>query len=263
MKNHIRELKASLSKAVSSSMEGASRVGILFSGGLDSSLIALLAKKHSKKEKITLYTVGTADSHDLSNVEHASKLMDLNSEKIEVCTEDIVIALPKLSKIIGSHHPVKISFELPLYLGLANIGDDLILTGQGADELFGGYSRYLRMEGESLRVALEKDIKTLITNDIKMDYRLAEHFDKDLVIPYLEEKVVRIAMDIPTEYKVFKGQRKIILRKAAIQLGLPLSLAKRQKKASQYSSGIVKELRRAASDHGMGTNEYIEHLLSG
>jgi asparagine synthase (glutamine-hydrolysing) len=149
-----------------------------------------------------------------------------------------------------------------LYLGLENIGDELILTGQGADELFGGYSRYLKMEGESLGEAMDNDIKTLITNDIKMNYKLAEHFGKVLMTPYLDEKVVRIAMDIPTEFKVFKGQRKIILRKAALQLGLPLSLAKRQKKASQYSSGIVKELRRAASDQGMGANEYIEHLLS-
>lgn len=261
MENYLWDVKASISDAVSNCVEGASRTGVLFSGGLDSSLIALLAKKQSKNGQITLYTVGTADSHDLLNAEQATKLLGMNWKKIEVHAEEIILAIPKLAEIIDTHHPVKLTFELPLYLSLANIEDELILSGQGADELFGGYARYLNMEEEELRKAIEKDVKELLGNDIKMDYRIAVYFDKVLKTPFLDENVLKAAMQVPIEYKVDKNQRKIILKEAALQLGLPAEIVNQQKKAVQYSSGILKELRKIAKKKGMGVNELLEHLL--
>ncbi len=261
MENYLPGVKASISNAVAKGVEGASEVAILFSGGLDSSLIALLANYHAENAEITLYTVGTADSHDFSNIEQASKLLGLNSRRIEICIEDITGAVPKLFEITDCLHPVAISFELPLYFALERIDEKLVLSGQGADELFGGYARYLRMEGEVLKNVMKKDIDTLITNGIEMEYKIAKHFGKLLKTPYLDEEVVRTAMQIPIEYKVNEGQRKIVLREVALRLGLPAKLANKQKKASQYSSGILKELRKMAKNKGMGVNELIEHLL--
>ncbi len=261
MESYLEDLSTSISEAVSKSVEDASKIGILFSGGLDSSLIALLTKKKAENADITLFTVGTHDSHDLSIVEQASKLLGLNSKSIEVHSQDIIPAIPKLAGIIGIHHSVKISFELPLYLALSNIDEELVLSGQGADELFGGYARYLKMEREELHGALKRDVENLIDTDIKMDYRIALHFKKTLKTPYLDENVVRIAEQIPLEYKVKKGQRKIALQEVALQLGLPKELANRQKKAAQYSSGIFKELRREAKKKDLSVNEFIEHLL--
>jgi asparagine synthase (glutamine-hydrolysing) len=144
---------------------------------------------------------------------------------------------------------------------MGDIKEDLIISGQGADELFGGYARYLKMEKEELRAELEKDIVMLMTQDIKMDLALAKHFNKILKIPYLQDNVVKIAKEIPIEYKVKNGERKIILKKAALKLGLPEKIVNQEKKAAQYSSGIIKELRKAAKKEGMGVNELIEHLL--
>lgn len=261
MDNHIIEVADSISKAVSKSIGGANVIGILFSGGLDSSLIAHLVKESKVNADITLYTVGTPESHDLSAAQEASRILDMNWKKIVIQPEEITHTIPKLAKIIDSHHPVKISFELPLFFALANIKEELILSGQGADELFGGYARYLNMENEDLKKALENDVKELIENGIKMGYNLAKHFDKTLKTPYLDEEVVRTAEMIPIEKKVGMGQRKIILRDAALHLGLPGKIANSEKKAVQYSSGIIKELRKAAKKKGMGVNELIEHLL--
>ena len=108
-------------------------------------------------------------------------------KKIEIYAEEITEAIPKLAGIIHSSHPVKISFELPLYLCLANVNEKLVLSGQGADELFGGYARYVDMNQEELKVSLKRDTEALITNDIKMDYRIAELFKKTLKTPYLHE----------------------------------------------------------------------------
>lgn len=261
MQDYLAELKSNISMAVSKSIADTSEVGILFSAGLDSSLMAFLAKKHGKDTKITLYTVGTTDSHDLSNIKQASKLLGMDSKKIEIHAEDIIQAIPKVAGIIDSHHPVEISYELPLYLGLANIDEKLVLSGQGADELFGGYARYLKMEREELNKAIEKNVRELMKSGINMDLRIAKHFQKVLKTPYLEEKVVKTAMQVPSQYKVKEGKRKIILREAAMQLGLPPELVGKEKKAAQYSSGILKELRRMAKKKGIKVNEFIQHLL--
>lgn len=236
-------------------------IAILFSGGLDSSLLAHLVKLHIKVNNITLYTVCTTESQDLSNSESAAKLLGLKLVKIEIDSKDIESAIPNLASIIDSFHPVKISYELPLYLGLAKIDENCILTGQGADELFGGYARYLKMKENELEDALNADIGALIKQDIKMDYRMAKYFKKELKIPYLHKDVVKCAQNIPVKYKVFNNERKIILKEAALSFGLPEELVSRQKKAAQYSSGIIKELRKMAKRKKIGVNELIKGLI--
>ena len=261
MDNHIQEVKESISQAVSKSIEGASAIGIPFSGGLDSSLIAHLAKRKKENLQITLYTVGTPDSHDLTAAEDASITLGMNWKKVVIKSEEIIEAIPKLARIIDSNHPVKLSFELPLFFALSNIKEDLILSGQGADELFGGYARYLKMEGEELKNAIKKDVKEMMEKDIKMDYKIADHFDKTLRTPYLEKNVIRAAMQVPIRFKVNQGERKIVLKKAALELGLPNKIVNKRKKASQYSSGLIKELRKIAKKEGMDVNQLIKHLL--
>ncbi len=261
MKNYLEDVKNSVLKAVIESIDGSSNIGILFSGGLDSSLLAHLVKIQSKNIPITLYTVGTKDSHDIQNSEPAAKLLDLKLEKILINSQDIASAIGELSTIIGTSHPVKISYELPLYLGLARINEECVLSGQGADELFGGYARYLNMKENELETALKADVEVLIKDEIKMDYKIADHFKKSLKIPYLSEEMVKTAQNIPINHKVCNGERKIILKETAIELGLPSDLAKKQKKAAQYSSGIIKELKRMAKMQKMSVNELIESLL--
>ncbi len=180
---------------------------------------------------------------------------------IEISSEEILEAVPQLARIIKSSHPVKISFELPLFLSLSRVKEEFVLSGQGADELFGGYARYLKMDRKRLKEALISDVDSLIGNDIKMDHRVADYFHKILRMPYLNEDVVKKAIQIPVEYKVKDGERKIILKRIGLELGLPAALVNKEKKAAQYSSGILKTLRRMAKKKGIGVNELIEHLI--
>ena len=211
MEKLLSSLNQSLSKSISENIKDSNNIAILFSGGLDSSLLAHVVKLHIEDKNITLYTVCTTESQDLSNSESAAKLLRLKLIKIEIDSKDIESAISDLASIIESSHPVKISYELPLFLGLAKIEEKCILTGQGADELFGGYARYLKMKEDELEDALNADVKALIKQEIKMDYKIAKHFKKDLKTPYLHEDVVKCAQNIPIKYKVFNGERIILV----------------------------------------------------
>jgi asparagine synthase (glutamine-hydrolysing) len=145
---------------------------------------------------------------------------------------------------------------------MAQVKEKNIVSGQGADELFGGYSRYLKMTQEELEFELEKDYETLVSQDIEMNHKVALHFDLTLITPYLDEAVVKSAQDIPLRYKVSDGQRKIILREVAKAFDLPPSMVNKEKKAVQYSSGIIKELRRLSKEQNMGVNELLNSIIS-
>lgn len=261
MRNYITELKEALIFATMCSLNDLNEMAILFSGGLDSSLLAYLVKDNSKNTSITLYTIGTKESHDIRGSDAAAKLLGLKLKKILINSKDIASAIPILSRIIDSENPVKISYELPLYLALARIDEESVLSGQGADELFGGYARYLKMNKDELEKVLKKDIKTLINEEIMMDYRVADHFKKNLQIPYLHNEVVKTAQSIPIKYKVYDGERKIILKETALDLGLNPQLSNKKKKAIQYSSGIIKDLRKMAKQQKKGVNELIDGIL--
>jgi asparagine synthase (glutamine-hydrolysing) len=261
MEECVAALKDGLSDSVKRCIGDAREVAVLFSGGLDSSLLAHLAKTHAGNATITLYTVGTVVSHDMIKAKQAASILNLQLKPVVIKGGDIEFALPRVAHIIGSTHPVRLSFSLPLYLGMKSIDEDLVLSGQGADELFGGYSRYLRMGEDELETNLKGDVENLIHRDIAMDHAIAGHFHKVLATPFLDGEVVARAMLIPVRYKVKEGQRKIVLRQAATELGLSAELAQREKKAVQYSSGIVKELRHMAKRRGMEVNELMEHLL--
>jgi asparagine synthase (glutamine-hydrolysing) len=255
------KLKVALLESLSNSLENIERIAILFSGGLDSSLLVYMAKNYARSSDITLYTVGTSTSQDIISAESAAKILGIKLKKLVITNQDILSTIPKLAKLIDTNHPVKISYELPLYLGLSHITERFVLSGQGADELFGGYSRYLKMDKDDLDFAMKKDLKTLISHGFVMEQQIAKHFEKHLIAPYLNQNVVNAANQVPIEFKVREGERKIILKELASELGLPLELVKREKKASQYGSGIVKELRKAGKSRKMGVNDLIEVLI--
>jgi len=141
----IRELKARIEDAVQSCMQDRDRIGVAFSGGIDSSLVAAIAA--SIDPDIELYTVGTHGSHDINHAEKAAALLGMEDRlRICECTEtDIESAIPQVLRAIQTTNPVAAGIEICMYLvsRCAHAhGTGSLLTGQGADELFAGYKRY-------------------------------------------------------------------------------------------------------------------------
>jgi len=224
------------------------------SGGVDSSLVAQLAGREC-------IAVGVAGSHDLRQARHAADLLGLSCTYVEITPQEIEDALPLVVATIPDKEPVSTGIALTQYFIARRAGEqghERIITGQGADELFGGYQRYL--ESAALADDLARDIAGLEAQATR-DQSVAALHGTYLSMPYLDIRVVRAALAIPASEKVRGGRRKIPLRTVAERY-IPAELAWYGKKAMQYGSGVWKVLQKLARKNGYKTSmqNYIDHI---
>jgi len=149
---------------------------VLFSGGVDSSLITALAARHVPG--ITLITVGFSGSNDVKWAPDAAQLLGVENSLILkiIDLDDVESTIPCVIEALETADPMAISLAVPLYIACIeakNRNTDLLLAGQGADELFGGYHRYkeIAKEGASaLHEAIAADVARLPRRDICLLY---------------------------------------------------------------------------------------------
>jgi asparagine synthase (glutamine-hydrolysing) len=232
------------------------RTGVLFSGGIDSSVVASLVSRHSQP---TLYTVGVEGAHDLTVAKSTAEGLGLDWVGVIVGEEEIRQAIKGMTPIFGTS-PLTLSFEMPLYLVLGVAAEDLLLCGQGADELYAGYSRYRSMDEKAMRSAMAQDVEALIAHGMGIEKKAAEAFGKTLVHPFLDPEVVRVSLDLPLEMLLRGDENKAILRDVGRALGLG-PIADRKKKAAQYGSGIMNALKAMAKKDGLTLGEMVNGLV--
>jgi asparagine synthase (glutamine-hydrolysing) len=225
------------------------------SGGVDSTLVARLAGREC-------VAVGLADSHDLRQARHAADMLGLSLTSVPITYREIETALPTVIGVIPKKDPVNTSIALAQFFIARWAGQQgirRIITGQGADELFGGYTRYL--ETTTLAEDLERDFAGL-EQQADRDQAIAAIHGTYLSMPYLDVRVVRAARKIPAAEKVQDGYRKIPLRKVA-ERHIPAEFAWYEKKAMQYGSGVWKVLQKLARKNGYKTSlqDYIDHII--
>jgi asparagine synthase (glutamine-hydrolysing) len=263
-------LKKALEKAVE--LRLTSNSGISFSGGIDSAFLAVLAKKFNPA--IALYTVGLPDSHDIIQAEKAAEAVGMtDSLKIHLLSlEEIEAAVPHLIHATESVDPMKIAIGLPLYFVAKTAKQDgkrVLLTGQGADELFGGYKRhegFLEKGPQVLDREIYSDLRNISVINLERDDMVAMANSMELRVPFLDKEVINVGLAISPELKVLKKDgpyiRKYILRKAAESL-LPPELLWKEKKAMQYGTGVQKTLDKLARNAGFSKKEgdHVEKYL--
>jgi asparagine synthase (glutamine-hydrolysing) len=224
------------------------------SGGVDSTLVAHLAGRECM-------AVGLAGSHDLRQAKHAADMLSLTCTYVEIPRPAIAQALPLVLETIPKKDPVNTGIALTQYFITRWAGEHgyhRIITGQAADEIFGGYSRYL--ETDTLEADLLRDFAGL-EQQAERDQSIAALHGTYLSMPYLDMRVVRAARKIPASEKVQGNRRKVPLRTVAERFIGP-ELAWYEKKAMQYGSGVAKELSRLARKNGYKTSvqDYIDQI---
>lgn len=231
---------------------------ISFSGGLDSSLLASIYD-------LQLITV-TASKEEREWVERAARMLGRDVEVYEFDEKVVLEVLPKVVSAIETTDPLQVSIAVPIYLSLRfakDLGYDTVVFGQGADELFGGYRKYVEMDYETLDRVLLEDVKNIGRDNLVRDNKLAYSLQMKILTPYLQWDVIRAGISVPVEYKVRRegGEvvRKYFLRKIAEKY-MPKELAYREKKAVQYSTKTSSILRRLAKREGKRLEEYLRSL---
>ena len=228
-------------------------VGVIFSGGLDSSYLALLLKEISENVplKIKLYAVGVEGSKDVEAAVYASKFLNMDLEICTLTEEMIREALPSVVNAIGDDNLMKVGVGLTTYFATKMAAKDNInvaISGQGADELFGGYKRYLEsFVNDTLNYDIREDISNMYHVNLERDDACAMLNSVEIRLPFLDKKLVELALNIPDNKKIVSmhdDMRKSILRKLAFEEGLDYEIAYRPKKAAQYGTGIDKVLRK-------------------
>lgn len=224
------------------------------SGGVDSTLVAQLAGREC-------VAVGLVGSHDLRQAQHAADALGLTCTLVTITPIEIADALPAVISAIPKKDSLSTGIALTQYFiarSAAEQGYRRIITGQGADEIFGGYSRYL--ETTTLGADLERDFAGL-EQQVARDQAVAALHGTYLSMPYVDCRVVRAARAIPPGKKVQGGHRKVPLRKVA-ERHIPAEFAWYEKKAMQYGSGVWKELQRLARKKGYKTSvqDYIDQI---
>jgi len=235
------DLAAAIKTAVLLRRDGAV---VALSGGVDSALVAALAGREC-------VVAGVEGSHDLRRAREVAQELDLSLE--EAVLTEVLAVIPRADPVDGS-----IAATLYFVAEWAkDHGYERILAGQGADELFGGYARYL--ETETLGQDLDRDFLGLPAQAAR-DQAVAGLFGALFSLPYLDVRVVRAARGIPPEEKVRGGVRKKPLREVAAR-HLPAEIAHREKKAMQYGSGMMREMKRLARRRGCSNvSEFLESL---
>jgi len=239
---------ARLARALQESAErmlaDTSEAAVAFSGGLDSSVVALLVSR--LLEKTALYTVGLPGARDLFTSKRTVEALGLDADhvRIEVDEKEVLAAAAEMLRLIPQCEMTEAAFLMPSYLVFLHSRETTVLTGDGADELFGGYHRYLAMDAAGLASSLRADTQWLLGSGIARNRLLAKAAGKELGTLFLADDIVELSQKILPEHKVRDGHRKLVLRRAAEILGVPPEVSNLPKTAAQYGSSVMKVLRK-------------------
>jgi len=234
-------------------------IAVAFSGGLDSGLVAAIAKDYARS--VTLYTSGKDQSYDVVMAREMSEQLGLPWLHIPITEDNIEARLREMISITATSSPLTLSFELPLFFVCRTVHEKLILGGQGSDEMFAGYSKYIGLSEEELNRARKSDIGKLITSTIPHETKVADHFGKKILYPYLDPLVTMevSSMDLKDLMPKDADNRKLLLKQVARNLGYPF-IAEKKKKAAQYGSGTMDLVRDVAKQKGMTYSELVESI---
>lgn len=243
------------------------KFGILFSGGIDSALIAFLCKKHNLN--FTCFTIGIENSQDIEYAKTIAEKYNFELKYKILSLEEFEKVIKETIKILGDSEIVWVSVGAVVYaasqLAIQN-NIRILFSGLGTEELFAGYHRHEEALKNNDFKAVHKEswngLKNMWHRDLLRDYKISKHLGTELITPYLDLELIKSAMNIHPMHKISKENKKIILREIAEDFGLDREFAQRRKKAAQYGSNFVKGIGKLAKKHGFETKkEYLRSLL--
>lgn len=240
------KLRDTLTKATKKRLMADVPLGSLLSGGLDSSLVAAIAARELRKEGKVLKTFSVGldpDTDDLKKAREVSEHIGSDHHEVIFTIEEGLTALSQMVKTLETFDITTIRASTPMYLMSKYIRDQgikVVLSGEGADEIFGGYLYFSHApSAEEFHSECLRRISLLHTADLLRADRSTMGASVEARVPFLDKEFLEVSMAIDPELKVIKGDRaeKWVLREAFAKEDLiPKSILWRQKE--QFSDGV-------------------------
>ena len=243
------------------------RSGIAFSGGLDSALVAKVARSEGLEPE--LISVGLKGQPELEHAEKTAKSFGIQANVRELSSAEILDSLHDVVGTIETTDPVIVGISVPIYFACQKaheMGLSYIAAGQLSDELFGGYGKFediaLQVGIDNLGREMFNSVIAASAKDFDPGDKLAVTAGLELCCPFAYLPLVKYALKLPASLRVKladgKVTRKYILRRLAAHLSLPDNVVDRPKKAVQYSSGVQKVMLKEAKRQRMSLGKMLE-----
>ena len=249
----IEDLKKSLEDAVHRQLMSDVPYGVLLSGGLDSSITSALAKKFSAKRiesddkddawypQLHSFSVGLAGSPDLKAAKIVAKHIGSIHHEINFTIQEGLDALRDVIYHIETYDVTTVRASTPMYLMarvIKSMGIKMVLSGEGADEIFGGYLYFHKApNSKEFHNETVRKIEKLYQYDCLRANKSLAAWGIEGRVPFLDKDFMDVAMNINPKDKMINKERmeKWVLRKA-FENYLPNKVAWRQKE--QFSDGV-------------------------
>ena len=243
VEDNIKILRQTLEKVVESHLMSDVPLGVFLSGGLDSSITTALSRKIIGKP-IHSFSVGIDNSPDLEAARMLSLRLDTIHHEYLITVDEVMKKLPEIIYYLESFDQDLVRSAIPTYFTarMASENVKVVLSGEGADELFAGYSYYkdLEVDDEIMQDELRRSVSTLHNVNLQRVDRLTMAHSIEARVPFLDRETIDISLQIPARYKLYGKPpvEKWILRKAVEDL-LPEEITWRKKEQFDEGSGIV------------------------
>ena len=212
---------------------------IALSGGLDSTIIAYFLKE--RKPNTVAIIAKDFVASDLTYCQRVSKEFNIPLTINQVSTTDILSAIEETIKILKNFNDIEIRNNIVIYLAIKwakEQNNPGIITGDGADELFAGYSFFINKSEDEL----EKEIQRVCSVMHFPTQKIGKALGIIVESPFLDEKIIEYSKTIPSDLKVRnegeKRHGKWILRKT-FEKNIPMQIAWREKSPMQDGSGTA------------------------
>ncbi|MGJ8733152.1 MAG: asparagine synthase B, partial [Cellulophaga sp.] len=249
----IQEVKEALEAAVHRQLMSDVPYGVLLSGGLDSSVTSAVAKKYAQKRiesgdtadawypQLHSFSVGLEGSPDLAAAKKVADHIGTVHHEIKFTIQEGLDAIKDVIYNIETYDITTIRSSTPMYLMarvIKSMGIKMVLSGEGADELFGGYLYFHKAPNaqEFHEETVRKLDKLHMYDCLRANKSLAA-WGIEGRVPFLDKEFMDVAMRINPKDKMINGERmeKWVVRKAFEDM-IPESVAWRQKE--QFSDGV-------------------------
>ncbi|MCK5821433.1 MAG: asparagine synthase B [Bacteroidales bacterium] len=249
----IEQIREALEDAVHRQLMSDVPYGVLLSGGLDSSVISAIAARYARKRiesgdtkeaywpRLHSFAVGLEGSPDLEAAKKVAEYLDTVHHEILFTIEEGLDALRDVIYYLETYDVTTIRASTPMYLiarVIKSMGIKMVLSGEGADEIFGGYLYFHKAPSpEALHIETNRKLSRLHLYDCLRANKSLSAWGVEGRVPFLDKEFLDIAMRLnPKDKMAGNGKMEKWLVRKAFESYLPESVVWRQKE--QFSDGV-------------------------